>query len=376
MSSVRAILDRIHREGPVRFDVAMEALLYGAGGFFASAGGAGRRADFLTSPEVGPLFGAVVANALDAEWERLGRPDPFVVVEAGAGRGTLARAVLGASPACAPALRYVCVERSAALRAAIDEVLPVEPAANVFGAVVSGDDADDDRHVIAGTGPVVATLDDLPKLAVTGVVLANELLDNLPFRLLERTADGWSEVFAGAGPGGETLVEVLVPAPPAEVAEATRLAPAAGPGARLPLQHGAAEWVRRALGLLEQGKVIAFDYADRSPSLAARPWADWLRTYRGHRRGGHPLDDPGAQDITSEVALDQLPRPTTDRSQAEWLAAQGIDELVEAARAAWQERAHVGDLDALKQRSRINEAAALTDPAGLGAFRVLEWLAP
>nr|MBA3303774.1 SAM-dependent methyltransferase [Acidimicrobiia bacterium] len=39
---------------------------------------------------MGPLFGAVVAQALDAEWARLGRPDPFAVVEAGAGRGTLA----------------------------------------------------------------------------------------------------------------------------------------------------------------------------------------------------------------------------------------------------------------------------------------------
>ena len=167
---MQGLFDRIHREGPVRFDVAVEALLYGDGGFFASGGGAGKRADFLTSPEVGPLFGAVVARALDAEWERLGRPDPFVVLEAAAGRGALARAVLDAAPACAPALRYVCIERSATLRAAIDDLLPVEPAANVFGAVVSGDDPDDDARVIAGTGPVFATLDDLPFVPVTGVV--------------------------------------------------------------------------------------------------------------------------------------------------------------------------------------------------------------
>jgi len=113
--------DRILREGPVRFDVAVEQLLYGDEGFFTRGGGAGRRADFLTSPEVGPLFGAVVARALDAEWARLGRPDPFVVVEAAAGRGALARAVLDATPACRPALRYVCVERSAVLRARLED---------------------------------------------------------------------------------------------------------------------------------------------------------------------------------------------------------------------------------------------------------------
>ena len=39
--------------------------------------------------------------------------------------------------------------------------------------------------------------------------------------------------------------------------------------------------------------------------------------------------------------------------------------------ARWDERAHVGDLEAVRHRSRITEAAALTDPAGLGAHRVL-----
>ncbi|MCU1373370.1 MAG: hypothetical protein JWO68_656 [Actinomycetia bacterium] len=368
---MQGLFDRIHREGPVRFDAAVEALLYGDGGFFASGGGAGRRADFLTSPEVGPLFGAVVANALDAEWERLGRPDPFVVLEAAAGRGALARAVLDAGPTCAPALRYVCVERSVALRSRIDELLPIEPAANVFGAVVSGDDLDDDAHVIAGTGPVFATLDELPLVQVTGVVLANELLDNVPFRLVERTPAGWSEVLVGAE--GHVLTELLVPAEHDVVAEATRLAPDAPVGGRLPLQHQAEAWLRRALGVLQEGRVIVVDYADDSPSLAARPWTEWLRTYRGHARGGHPLEVPGEQDVTCEVAVDQLPRPDTDRPQAEWLAAHGIDALVATAQAAWQERAHVGDLEALKHRSRVTEAAALTDPTGLGAFRVMEW---
>jgi hypothetical protein len=46
---------------------------------------------------------------------------------------------------------------------------------------------------------------------------------------------------------------------------------------------------------------------------------------------------------------------------------------VAAARATWHERASLGDLDALKARSRVGEADALTDPSGLGAFRVLEW---
>lgn len=348
----------------------MELLLYGDDGFFTGGGGAGRRADFITSPEIGPLFGAVVAAALDEEWRRLGQPDPFVVVEAGAGRGALARAVLDARPACAPALRYVCVERSQVLRERIAEVLPLELPRNVLGPASDGID-DEEAPRAQVVGPIVAVLDDLPLLPVTGVVLANELLDNVPVRLLERVGDGWSEVFVSKEG------ELLVAAPDDAAAEADRLVPGAAPGARIPLQHEAETWLRRALELVRAGRVIVVDYADTTPSMAARPWTEWLRTYRGHDRGGHPLDHPGEQDVTCEVAVDQLSRlrpPTTDTAQADWLRTHGIDELTAAARATWDERAGIGDLEAMKARSRVNEAAALLDPTGLGAFRVLEWV--
>ncbi len=360
----------------------MELALYGPGGFFVSGGqGAGRRADFLTSPEVGPLFGAVVARALDAEWDRLGRPDPFVVVEAGSGRGALAAAVLSAGPACAPALRYVCVERSAPLRAEMEAALPVEPPATALGlaaaATGDGDGFDDDDVVVAGKGPSVTVLDDLPAVVGTGVVLANELLDNLPFRLLERARHGWAEVFVGLADDGERLVEVLVEASPATAELAARLAPHAGVGFRVPVQEAAGEWLAGALSVLGAGRLVVIDYADTTASLAARPWRDWVRTYRHHGRGGAPLDDPGDQDLTCEVAVDQLARaraPDRDRPQAEWLRSHGIEELTATARATWHERAALGDLAALAARSRVGEAEALCDPAGLGAFRVLEWV--
>ncbi len=56
--------------GRLRFDHYMELALYApASGFFATTGGAGRReGDFITSPEVGPLFGAVLADHLDELW--------------------------------------------------------------------------------------------------------------------------------------------------------------------------------------------------------------------------------------------------------------------------------------------------------------------
>ncbi|MBV8559557.1 MAG: hypothetical protein JO050_02200, partial [Acidimicrobiia bacterium] len=117
----------------------------------------------------------------------------------------------------------------------------------------------------------------------------------------------------------------------------------------------------------------ALDYAGTTPEMARRPWTDWVRTYRRHGPGGHPLENLGEQDVTCEVAVDQLPAPDTARTQADFLRAFGLDGLVDEARTAWEARAHIGDIEALEHRSRVSEGAALSDDAGLGAFSVLEW---
>lgn len=319
----------------------------------------------------------MLAQALDHWWEELGAPDPFVVVEAAAGVGTLAKAVLAAAPACAPALRYLLVERSDRLRERQATVLPVEPAATVLGPVAPADDEDDDGpQVLPGGGPRVASLAELPAGPCTGVVLANELLDNLPFSLLERTAAGWCEVRVAEADAGDGFAEVLTPAKAADAELAARLVPDAAVGARIPLQSSAVEWLRTARRLLARGRVVLLDYAATTAELASRPQDEWLRTYRGGQRGAHPLRGPGTQDVTVEVCVDQLARvqrPALDRPQHEFLRAHGIDALVDDARAAWRAAAARPDVAALRARSRIDEAAALLDPTGLGAFRVLEW---
>ncbi|MDP8936204.1 MAG: SAM-dependent methyltransferase, partial [Actinomycetota bacterium] len=224
---------------------------------------------------------------------------------------------------------------------------------------------------LPGQGPLATSLGRLPAGPFTGVVVANELVDNLPFRLLERAQEGWAEVRVG-----DDLAEMAVPAPPGDRAAAAALAPDAPTGARIPLQDQARDWLGSALRCVSPGRVVVVDYADITPSLARRPWTEWVRTYRSHGRGGHPLSDLGDQDVTCEVAVDQLAAvrpPVLDRPQAEFLRAFGLDRLADDARQAWYERAALGDLQALMARSRVGEAAALADPAGLGGFRVLEW---
>ena len=145
----------------------------------------------------------------------------------------------------------------------------------------------------------------------------------------------------------------------------------------LPLQEAAGEWLRTRwvrCGGLGAGHRLR---PPTTAALADRPVDDWLRTYRDHERGDGPLDGPGRQDITCEVAVDQLVAavgaPVDDRTQPDWLRHWGIDGLVEEGRRVWEERAGVGDLEALRARAASVEAEALTDPTGLGAFRVLEW---
>lgn len=321
----------------------MDLALYGPGGFYTTGGSAGRRGDFITSPEVGPLFGEVLARAVTAEWEAQGRPAQFTVVEAGAGPGTLARSLLPAltgAGCCGngSTVSYVAVEISAAQR---------------------------ERHP-----DTVTSVAGLPAALGAGVVIANELLDNLPFRLA--VFDGaWREAFVTTTGGtyAEVLSAPLDPVP-------SFLPDRAPHGARVPLQDRAAAWVKSARGLLSRGRVIAIDYCTpRTAELALTPWRSWLRTYRGHERGGHYLAQPGSQDITAQVCVDQLPEPDEVRTQAQFLARWGINDLVDEGRRAWAAAASSPNLAAMKMRSRVTEHAALTDPTGLGDFTVLEWRA-
>ncbi|MEY2740546.1 MAG: hypothetical protein RL283_648 [Actinomycetota bacterium] len=338
-SAADDVADAVTRAGgAIRFDAFLELALYGPHGFYVAGGRAGRRGDFLTSPEVGPLFGELVARAVDRCWHALGRPARIDVVDVGAGPGTLARSVALAAHEAKGAARYVAVEASPTQRAA-------HPA-------------------------TVESSHALPD-GISGLVVANELLDNLPFRLFVMDG-GWQEAWVARD--GDRFVEVLRPADPLPSA-----LPAGAPhGARFPVQERAAAWLADVRARLRAGALVVIDYARRTDDFAVRPWREWLRTYAGHARGGHYLGDVGRQDVTCEVSVAQLAAvrpPDAISTQAQWLAGLGIDALVEEGRRAWVAAAARPDVAAMRMRSRASEATALTDPAGLGAFTVLEWRA-
>jgi SAM-dependent MidA family methyltransferase len=255
----------------------------------------------------------------------------------GAGPGTLARSILAATARCSDALQYVAVEISAAQR---------------------------DRH--PDQVESTATLSSEP---IDGVVIANELLDNLPFRLAVFDA-GWREAFVDVGSDG-SLVEVLSapidPLPPYLISTAAL-------GARAPLIERASAYVGEMRGIIRTGSLLTVDYGVAlTAGLAGRPWRDWLRTYSGHERGAHYLAAAGAQDITTDIPFDQLPEPDVVRTQNQFLQRCGISELVEEGKRVWHEQAARPGLEAIKMRSRVSESEALLDLSGLGSFLVAEW---
>ena len=275
MTLAERLRQRIAADGPIPVSEYVEAALYDEReGFYQTGGRSGRAGDFLTAPEVGPLFGAVIARAVDSWWRDLDCPEQFDVYEWGAGPGTLVRAVIAAEPevAVAEALRWHAIERSDAQR----EKHPQHP-----------------LLVSSAAGPT--------EPAAAGVVLANELLDNLPFDLYERSGDRWVElrVTAGSAPNRFATVEVPVPAPSALNEELSSPFGGSVPhGVQVVRQSAAREWLSQALASLNTGRVVVLDYGATSAELAAR--GSWLRTHQGHSGGDSDrwLENPGSCDIT------------------------------------------------------------------------------
>ena len=290
----------------------------------------------MTSPEVGPLFADTLATAIDRAWARAGRPAPFTVVDAGTGPGTLTAGLSRAAQRTRPPDRSI-------------------------GAVVGVDRGESER----------AEGDDhLADVELAGtIVVANELLDNLPFRIVERTDDGWAEVWVATTDNGP--VEQLEPLGPGSVPLDDAVAAGVAVGARVPVHRRAATWVTETLAA-GPASLVVFDYGTLTTAeLAAR--GGWLRTYRDHQRGDDPYQAPGSFDITADVALDQLPTPDRVETQAEFLRRAGIDQLVTEGRAHWAANAAQPDLEAIRMRSRVTEAGALLDEDGLGGWLVCSW---
>ena len=154
------------------------------------------------------------------------------------------------------------------------------------------------------------------------------------------------------------------------------LPPAPAHGSRAPLHDAAVDWVADARSRLRPAAGCSPSTTPQpsTASLARRPWREWLRTYRDHGRGDHYLADPGGQDITVEIALDQFPSPIAVSTQAQFLRRWGIDDLVaEGERGVGCQRRRPGSAgDGDAQPRRRGRRVARSRPAWVPSSS-LEW---
>ncbi len=234
----------------------------------------GREGDFFTSVSVGPLFGRLLARHIDAWHESAGRPRPWRIVELGAHDGTLAADILDAladTPA-AEGLEYATIEPLPRLAATQREKLGGR---GIAAAVYSG--------------PAPLAADPRP-----GFLFANEVLDALPFHVIESDGTGWRELGVGLAPEGAFRWEKLGGFP-----GGPPLRPA---GYRTEVRSGFEAFFRSLAPCLSRGRMLWIDYGFAAADYYHESRAQGtLRTYRRHRAGEAPLEDPGGQDITAHV---------------------------------------------------------------------------
>ena len=358
---IERIRSEIRAGGPITFARFMELALYEPelGYYRTPTERPGRGGDFLTAPDLHPIFGAAIARQLDEVHRRLGAPGRFVVREDGAGSGSLALAILEAlagegrlggvagSPALVQAIRYVPVESNPYRR---DQLVARLTAAGFAGALE--------------LGPAEAAPEP-------GAVVANELLDALPVHRVVGRAGGLRELYVDWV--GDRFVEVE--AEPSTAALAARL-DAEGirlaDGARGEICLAIEPWLREAVAGLASGIVLIIDYgADAAGLYGPERSSGTLRAYVGHRVHDDWSIGVGRQDLTAHVdftALDGAAGavgldPLGRTSQAAFLLGAGLEELVEAIRSDPATSVE----DWLAVRSSVRR---LLDPRGLGGFQV------
>lgn len=277
-------------------------------GYYARAARrSGRAGDFITSVDVGALFGELLEVQI-AEMAALLRPGlacavdcsaadpphPIDLVEAGAGDGRLSADILRAAkrrdPHLYSSLRVHLVEASAAARAAQRATL------------------DDVADRLAGSSP------DLPE-AFEGILVANELVDAMPTHQVVLRDEGLREIYVTresrvVGRESElTTVEGPLSTPALEE-YLSRAGVSLETGWRVEINLAAVEWMRNAARRLTRGFIILLDYGHEAPELySAAHSAGTLTSFVRHRSGGAEarsgatpwLVEPGERDITAHV---------------------------------------------------------------------------
>ena len=283
------IRDEIRRLGSISCERFIELALYHSrlGYYSQERLRIGRQGDFITNVSVGKLFGEILADQIVELWDILDRPPEFTIVESGAETADLASDLLNRLYQDRPSVpwNYVIAERSEAKQRQQRERLTGRS----------------DKRELIPTGAVrwVNSLNDLAP--ITGIVLANELLDAIPVRVVEFSEDRWQEVRVVV----ENDAFKFISEPIIDPLLAAMIDKIPGPVPqpyRTEINLGALDWFRSAVGNLRRGFVLLIDYGySRTDYYSPLRTEGTLTAYRNQRRQKNIFEEIGETDITAHV---------------------------------------------------------------------------
>ncbi len=301
--------------GSISFAEFMQHALYapGLGYYVSGATKFGAAGDFITAPEVSPLFGQVLARQLATVLEQV---DGGQVLELGAGSGVLAATVLK-KLATLNALpdRYFILDISADLNQRQEEYLSSEV-----------------PELIAR----VEWLSELPR-EFSGVIIANEVADALPVERFVMVGDAPKQIRVIVEDGRFQWHQVdahqqLVSAVHAIEIEIGRKFP---DGYQSEICLALTPWISDLISCLREGLMFLFDYGvTRCEYYAPDRYEGWLRCHFRHHAHGNPFVFPGIQDMTAWVDFSAVANAAIDSgadvagyvSQAHFLMNGGLEE--------------------------------------------------
>jgi SAM-dependent MidA family methyltransferase len=354
------IIERIRREGPILFAEYMRMALYepGYGYYVTGSAKMGWEGDYYTSADVSTFFANCVGRQLAQWWKTLGQPAHFGVLEQGAGRGILAQGVRSWAATEAPdffaALNYQMAD------------------------IHSGQDATS----------VTSATEEAQFPPAVHVILSNELVDAFPVHVVAVRDARLYEVYIDEQDG--RLYEILSEPSSEEVASYLDRFKISWQGFgndwRAEINLDALRWIQRTAQLVRRGFILTIDYGGKARELYTRYRRHGtLACYFHHQMNERPLARPGEQDITAHVNFSALIdegrrqglRLNKFTTQQLWLESLGIREELARRRASdFSDMDTVratdrGQIAMLKWQNLYQRVTALTDPSGMGNFKVL-----